>query len=180
MKYLVLFYLREMLKEKKQAARMHTHMLSPPMIPLGSPARQCSGALSSRPGAHGLSVIKGCREQTGEGEKLLKLYLAYWCSPLSKQQTSYEIRCFMKPVRLSLAATTPRGFQGASDFSLSATAQKASQKGSQRWRSSSRRRGWGCKNPTEEDSKTIRWFCSPQVADFVCPYSHVWRNIKAY
>lgn len=69
MKYLVLFYLTEMLKEKNHGARMHTHMLFPPMIPLGPPARQSSGAFSFQPVAHGLSVIKGCGEQKKKQQK---------------------------------------------------------------------------------------------------------------
>ncbi len=63
MKYLVLFYLTEMLKKKRNTQHKCTPMLFPLMIPLGSPARQSSGARSFQPVAHGLSVIKGCGEQ---------------------------------------------------------------------------------------------------------------------
>lgn len=35
-------------------------MLFPPMIPLGSAARQSSGVFAFQPVAHGPSVIKGC------------------------------------------------------------------------------------------------------------------------
>lgn len=49
-----------MLKEKKHAAQMDTHMLFPPMIPLGPAASQSSGVFAFQPVAHGPSVIKGC------------------------------------------------------------------------------------------------------------------------
>lgn len=37
-----------------------THMLFPPVIPLGSAARQSSGVYAFQAGAHGPSVIKRC------------------------------------------------------------------------------------------------------------------------
>lgn len=58
MKYLVLFYLTEMLKEKKHAAQMHTHAFSSH----DSTGVSCQ-AFSFQPVAHGLSVIKGCGVQ---------------------------------------------------------------------------------------------------------------------
>lgn len=58
----------------------------------------CCQRWPSQPAAHGLSVIKGCggntEEEEAEAEKLLKLYLAWWRSPVSRQHTSYEIKHF--------------------------------------------------------------------------------------
>lgn len=59
----------------------------------------CRQRRSSQPAAHGPCVIKGCGENTEEeeaeeAEKLLKLYLAWRRSPVSRQHTSYEIRRF--------------------------------------------------------------------------------------
>lgn len=62
MKYLVLFYLTEMLKEKNDAARMERTHAFCSCDPTGVSCRQ-SGAFSSQPAAHGPSVIKGCGEQ---------------------------------------------------------------------------------------------------------------------
>lgn len=87
MKYLVMFYSTEMLKEKNHAARMHTHMLFPPMIPLGSPARQSYGAFSSQPVAHGLSVIKG-RESKRQRKKRKAFKVVFGVVALPCQQTA--------------------------------------------------------------------------------------------
>lgn len=105
-KYLVLFYLTEMLKERKHAAQMHPQaffFFSSSSSPQGLlPGSQCAGVFAFHPLTHGLSVIKGCgvqkrqkkEKKEGKRKSFLKLYLVSRLSPVSRQQTSYEIRRF--------------------------------------------------------------------------------------
>lgn len=113
-----------MLKEKKHAAQMRTHAFSPH----DSTGVSCQAvfwcvrlsACSTWP-----VCDKGMWSAEGK-KKLLKLYLVSRRSPVSRQQTSYEIRHFEaasqstppsrlslspSPLRLSLAAVTLRGFR---------------------------------------------------------------------
>lgn len=87
MKYLVLFYLTETLREKKHAAQMRTHAFFSPMIPLGSPARQSSGAFAFQPAAHGLPAIKGCGVQK-ERKKKKAFKVVFGVPALPSQQAA--------------------------------------------------------------------------------------------
>lgn len=88
MKYLVLFYLTETLKEKKHAAQMHTCFFLP-WFHWGLLPGVLLSACSTWP-----VCDKGMWRAKEKKKKLLKLYLASWRSPVSRQQTSYEIRRF--------------------------------------------------------------------------------------